>query len=31
MIAAVMKDRVHLIEVPNAEVSLERLGVAADL
>lgn len=31
MIAAVKKDRVLLIEVPNAEVSLERLGTAADL
>jgi len=31
MVAAVQKDRVLLLEVPNAEVSLDRLVTAADL
>lgn len=31
MVAAVKKDRVLLIEVPNAEVSLNRLVTVADL
>jgi hypothetical protein len=31
MVAAVQKDRALLLEVPNAEVSLNRLVTAADL
>jgi hypothetical protein len=31
MVAAVQKDRVLLIEVPNVNVSLDRLVMAADL